>query len=838
MAAAATQNSTDPDEAAPTATKFMQTILDGVEQPLEVIVLQECDLDEDLLGAFNEEWQPLGIAPGYSKDGRLVALAISDDAHCLIVRFFSARPGDPGYRGRGRGRGRGGRGNGAGRDTTPPPPRDYTGRKLLQDLILCRQAGDLLAFDCAELAMSLYCADGMPMRMSSGIDIQSAFSAVDRKPLTAIKDAVGESMRVFERNVVNIFQNPLFGDEIRHCKDDLANRAWVSQYLAEVDNGAATFAKVKRIDTTKFEPPVLNMLAKMVSDSLRLNHLKPNEKKHEFTTMQTNNGLGVKSGSFATRLRGGENLRMQARTESGHTITFRGDSGGVDGRSANLNIPLSLNNTKTILTIKSVGRDDPTTAEAQRAATVRSILQGNIGLLTDNPWIKNIWYPPSDDSAGVLEWPQDWSTRPLPMAPASEDNLDRLNASQREAVEAMLHPGNEHRIVLVQGPPGTGKTSVIAAYVQTALNRGQAGLWLVAKSNVAVINIAFKLQAVGFNDWRLLASRDFSHEDWHGHLYSTIKHNFIRSDEFKTVTKTRMSGCKVILCTVSMLANKWVNKSFKHYVGVNRVIVDEASQIEIGDYLPVFNTYRQTLRKMCFIGDDKQLPPYGQEDLQDLQSIFEVTHLQGKTHFLDTQYRMPPQIGAFISSKVYDNKLKSNPKHPVLDTEVACYFINVGGAKELLTNNTYSNTLEMQAVIQLAQLLQEQQKSYKIITPYDGQRVLIEDKMKATEGLDWEEKVYNVDSFQGNEEDIIIISVVRSLKLGFLENLRRTNVMLSRCKHAMYLVSSRAFLQNGAGKDCIVGELSEHVGDLGWLEMKDLESGDFLVNPRKREVNT
>jgi hypothetical protein len=49
--------------------------------------------------------------------------------------------------------------------------------------------------------------------------------------------------------------------------------------------------------------------------------------------------------------------------------------------------------------------------------------------------------------------------------------------------------------------------------------------------------------------------------------------------------------------------------------------------------------------------------------------------------------------------------------------------------------------LESEAVIKLAWHLQENQKNYKIITPYDAQRVLIEDGMKETEGLRWEEKV-------------------------------------------------------------------------------------------------
>ena len=60
----------------------------------------------------------------------------------------------------------------------------------------------------------------------------------------------------------------------------------------------------------------------------------------------------------------------------------------------------------------------------------------------------------------------------------------------------------------------------------------------------------------------------------------------------------------------------------------------------------------------------------------------------------------------------------------------------------------FKNLLECKAVIQLAEKLQEQQKSYQIITPYEGQRASIEQEMK-TNGLSWENKCFNVDSFQG-----------------------------------------------------------------------------------------
>jgi hypothetical protein len=44
--------------------------------------------------------------------------------------------------------------------------------------------------------------------------------------------------------------------------------------------------------------------------------------------------------------------------------------------------------------------------------------------------------------------------------------------------------------------------------------------------------------------------------------------------------------------------------------------------------------------------------------------------------------RMPPQIGRIVSEAVYDSKLESNPKHPVSDATIACYFINAEGTEQ------------------------------------------------------------------------------------------------------------------------------------------------------------
>ena len=93
------------------------------------------------------------------------------------------------------------------------------------------------------------------------------------------------------------------------------------------------------------------------------------------------------------------------------------------------------------------------------------------------------------------------------------------------------------------------------------------------------------------------------------------------------------------------------------------------------------------------------VPPFANENIETLQSIFEVSHLRPSVLFLDTQCelpqalykskiinidsdRMPPFIGDHISKSVYDGKLASNPDHPVKNKTISCYFIDVVAGKQ------------------------------------------------------------------------------------------------------------------------------------------------------------
>ncbi|KAJ7707601.1 AAA domain-containing protein, partial [Mycena rosella] len=302
-------------------------------------------------------------------------------------------------------------------------------------------------------------------------------------------------------------------------------------------------------------------------------------------------------------------------------------------------------------------------------------------------------------------------------------------------------------------------------------------IWVVAQSNVAVKNIAEKLADVDC-DFSLLVSKDF-HHDWHEHLYGKIVDNVVRSDELTddiVALEHRFMGTRVVLCTLSMLSNSKI-APVTRLVPLQMVMVDEASQVEIGNFVPMLYSF-STLQKLIFIGDDKQRC-------------------------------MPEQLGSFIGKHVYDGKLQT--VHSI--TTPCCRFISVKGI-EVTKGHSWINVAEAQAAIVEARQCHAKGRSYRILTPYDAQRAILETNLK-TAKIPWENKVFCVDSFQGNEDDFIIISTVRTDKIGFLAEARRMNVMLSRCKKGMVICTNRTFLQ-GVAKDSLVGLLASEIGASAW----------------------
>ncbi|KAK7033223.1 regulator of nonsense transcripts 1 [Favolaschia claudopus] len=651
-----------------------------------------------------------------------------------------------------------------------------------------------VAFQMDVLATSLY--HDLGLRVCSAVDLLS-FSTASRQSFQAIIDSMGGIDVLEKANVAELFR----GDEDLEntSTKQVALQAWAACRAATLDHMAQCVQLIPRIDTNSFLETRLAVFAKLVRDMKCLSALKPTSVNNEIVEDYSikNNELTVVCARFKTRI-----MSQDLRTikidvlYGGNQQSDYCRSTHVDGRTVRLTLdkPLHLPSGSTV-SLTTIGKEALTNAEKERVDITLRALQ-RTSFIADNPFFKAIWLPQE-----VSIWTTDIPfSRPVPIWFSRQ-----LNASQNQAVEAIV---SNDRINIIHGPPGTGKTTVIAAAVSSITRSAwDTSVWLVAQSNVAVKNIAEKLAAVDFLAFKLIVSKGE-----HEHLYDKINPNLIRSDCLEqdvVAAERQFLGSQVILCTLSMLSNARIFL-ITRIVPLQIVIVDEASQVQVGDFLPMISLFPTSLRKLVFIGDDNQLAPYGQGDIPKLQSVFEMEHLRKNAIFLDTQCIMPTRLGTFIGNNVYDSRLKS--VHP--NRFRCCRFLDVRRGRESKSGSSWANEGEVWAAIAEAKKCDNQGRSFRIITPYDAQRARLEDALQRAR-IPWEDRVFCVDSFQGNEADYIIISIVRTDKIGFLNEKRRVNVMLTRCKKGMTICTNRAFVQ-GPAKQTLVGLLANDVGPEAW----------------------
>nr|XP_029117914.1 helicase SEN1 [Elaeis guineensis] len=251
------------------------------------------------------------------------------------------------------------------------------------------------------------------------------------------------------------------------------------------------------------------------------------------------------------------------------------------------------------------------------------------------------------------------------------------------------------------------------------------------------------------------------------------------------------------------------------------LVVDEAAQLkECESLIPL---QLLGVQHAVLIGDEYQLPAMVKSKVSENagfgRSLFErLCSLGQKKHLLDVQYRMHPSISKFPNSNFYDNKIldgpnvicKSYEKHYLHGAIYGSYsFINIERGKEATDNigKRWKNMIEVAAVLHIvkdlfkASLTSGQKISVGVISPYKAQVVAIQEKLGYTYDRyeDFHVNVKTIDGFQGGEEDIIIISTVRSNKsgsVGFLSNSQRTNVALTRAKHCLWILGNGPTLTN------------------------------------------
>ncbi|GKV00267.1 hypothetical protein SLEP1_g12986 [Rubroshorea leprosula] len=275
------------------------------------------------------------------------------------------------------------------------------------------------------------------------------------------------------------------------------------------------------------------------------------------------------------------------------------------------------------------------------------------------------------------------------------------------------------------------------------------------------------------------------------------------------------SAC-LLFCTSSGSSKLHVAGEF------DLLVIDEAAQLkECESTIPL---QLPGLRHAILVGDELQLPAMVKSKISEKagfgRSLFErLVCLGQKKHLLNIQYRMHPSISSFPNKEFYNKQILDAPT--VKDSSYAkrflhrnmygsYSFINIACGKEQLDIvHSRKNMVEVAVVCEIvANLFKEftrkkEKFSVGVISPYKAQVYAIEEKLgkKYARGAetDFSVRVRSIDGFQGDEEDLIIISTVRcngNGSVGFLSNLQRTNVALTRARHCLWILGNEATLLN------------------------------------------
>ncbi|KAL4503117.1 hypothetical protein ABPG72_014346 [Tetrahymena utriculariae] len=239
-------------------------------------------------------------------------------------------------------------------------------------------------------------------------------------------------------------------------------------------------------------------------------------------------------------------------------------------------------------------------------------------------------------------------------------------------------------------------------------------------------------------------------------------------------------------------------------LGAEIVVVEEASEVIESNFYPVLTP---NVKHLIQIGDHYQLRPlvkceslkhnynYKMSYFERLISVNKLEHVT-----LYQQRRMVPQFANFTRI-FYGNKYSDAPNTKALQfqktiSKNGMYMLQHSYPDQIQLDNSYVNTFEAAYVNQIVNyLLRPQkisQKQISVLATYKSQKILIESllsKNKSTKNV----KVYTVDQFQGNENDIVILSCVRSnidKKCGFVMNDHRINVAFSRAKTGFFCIGN------------------------------------------------
>ncbi|MBK07252.1 MAG: hypothetical protein CL920_06695 [Deltaproteobacteria bacterium] len=456
-----------------------------------------------------------------------------------------------------------------------------------------------------------------------------------------------------------------------------------------------------------------------------------------------------------------------------------------------------------------------------------------------------------------------------------------LNAPQRAAVS---HAMCALDVALIHGPPGTGKTRTLVEVIRQAVQRGERVL-ATAASNTAVDNLAERLVQAGIRVVRLghpaRVSEAIEAQTLDALLEETevykmtrkwiidanalrrkidqkqARQSLSRSERrelvgemrrlFRDARKQREGTMQSILEQADVVCSTATGADSRllgdmHF---DLVVLDEATQATDPIALVPFSRGR----RIVMAGDPCQLPPTVidlQAERQGLgQTLFErLAKTSSLMQMLEIQYRMHKDIMAFPSQSMYEGRLQAavdNATHRLEELEGvqvdplrdrACLLIDTAGKgwEEVRKEDDPSTSNPGQAervAAECRRLLGRgvAPSELVVITPYAAQvrllRTMLVEEIQA--GLE----IGSVDGFQGREKEAVVVDLVRSNdggELGFLQDVRRMNVALTRAKRFLLVIGDSATLGGHPYYEAFF-EHCEQAGD--WMSAWDDDAPPF-----------
>ncbi len=446
--------------------------------------------------------------------------------------------------------------------------------------------------------------------------------------------------------------------------------------------------------------------------------------------------------------------------------------------------------------------------------------------------------------------------------------IPNLNAGQNNAVNQIVAAQD---VSIIHGPPGTGKTTTIIQAIKQLIKTENTVL-VCAPSNAAVDLLTERAAAQGLSVVRL-GNISRVDEDIIKH---TLEAQLAAHPESKNIKKVKiqaanarkkagkfkrkfggkerterrelyneareltawanqledrlidqmLDGAQVITCTLVGASQRVLAKR-----KFRTVLIDEAAQaLEPACWIPITKA-----SKVVFAGDPFQLPPTvksttSKKEGLNITLIEKCLQFLPQISFLNLQYRMHEAIMGFSNQQFYDGKLiadESVKTHQLaLPEGQPVTFIDTAGCGfEEKVNPEFKsryNPDEFQMLCEHLYLMvdayQKQEMdlpSIGIISPYREQVIYMKKQIAEDEKLTaLSFSINTIDAFQGQERDVIYISLVRSNgkgEIGFLKDYRRMNVAMTRARKKLVVLGDSATI----GMDKFYGNFLDYCEKAG-----------------------